>query len=47
MEPALAHYDFRARVLVEDLLAARDFRLRHLARSSKVIAQSLDARSLT
>jgi molybdopterin-guanine dinucleotide biosynthesis protein MobB len=35
-DPALAHYDFRARVLIEDLLAARDFRLHHLSRSPKV-----------
>jgi molybdopterin-guanine dinucleotide biosynthesis protein MobB len=43
MEPVLAHYDFRARVLVEDLLAAQDFQLHHLLQSSKVVAQSLDA----
>lgn len=36
VEPLLAHYDFRARPLLEDLAASRDFRLGGIAASAKV-----------
>jgi molybdopterin-guanine dinucleotide biosynthesis protein A len=43
VEPLLAHYDFRARVLLEDLLAAGDFGLHRVSESQKVITPSPDA----
>jgi len=36
VEPLLAHYDFRARGLLEDLAASRDFHINHVAADAKV-----------
>jgi molybdopterin-guanine dinucleotide biosynthesis protein MobB len=38
VEPLLAHYDFRSRLLLDKLTAERNFRLRDIASSAKVIS---------